>query len=69
MGRVVHLGSTKMIARGHKIPSYIIHDDGSIFDFHEVADLDESGGFELERLADDECMIAPGVIYKKRDQN
>jgi hypothetical protein len=54
--------------RGRSIPAYIVQDDGSRSEYVGIA-VETDGGVELAQLAPDECVIAPGLIYKRATQS
>lgn len=51
---------------GQPIPSYIVQKDGTHYDYARTVKTDSDGTFWLVDLAPDECVIAPGLIYRKR---
>jgi hypothetical protein len=63
---VIHHGLPIGEFRGKSIPAYIITSDGRRYTFRRtILGLeDEDGGLELAKLASDECVIAPGLIYR-----
>lgn len=48
---------------GRRIPSYIEDVSGRKFVFDRLA-AEDNGLVPLAQLADDECVIVPGLIYK-----
>lgn len=48
---------------GKPIPSYIVDRNGTRLDFDRLA-IEVDGGVELSQLANNECVIAPGLIYR-----
>ena len=49
---------------GADIPSFIVTDHGR-YDYARIAVEAPGGGVELSQLADNECIIAPGLLYKR----
>lgn len=49
---------------GRDIPGFIVSGDGERSDFNRIAKV-KDGGVELSQLAPDECVIAPGLIYRR----
>ena len=47
---------------GKTIPSYIVV-DGARYDFNRIAE-EEDGGVPMSQLNWNECVIAPGLIYR-----
>lgn len=39
--------------------------DGTVMLYDRIAIEDANGNVELEQLADDECVVSPGLIYKR----
>ncbi len=50
--------------RRESIPEYIVNSSGVRFEFDRIA-LEGDGGLEPSQLARNECLIAPGLIYRK----
>jgi len=50
--------------RRESIPEYIVDSSGVRFEFDRIA-LEGDGGLEPSQLARNECLIAPGLIYRK----
>lgn len=50
--------------RGRSIPAYIVDAGGVRSDYVGVA-VETDGAVELAQLKADECVIAPGLIYKR----
>ena len=50
--------------KGRDIPAWIVT-DGVRMAFDRPAVEDESGGVWLSQLRKDECVIAPGLIYRE----
>lgn len=50
--------------RGRDIPGYIVSERDGYMAFHRVALQEPEGCVDLSQLAPDECVIAPGLIYK-----
>ncbi|MDR6302389.1 hypothetical protein GGQ85_000060 [Nitrobacter vulgaris] len=50
--------------RRESIPEYIVDSSGARFEFDRIA-LEGAGGLEPSQLARNECLIAPGLIYRK----
>jgi hypothetical protein len=48
--------------RDRDIPAYIVSDRGR-FEYDRIA-VETDGGVDLSQLARDECVIAPGLIYR-----
>lgn len=61
------LGTTKMLFRGYRVRNYFIESNGRFYDFARFAKENQDGSIDMEQLEDDECLVAPGVIYKKRN--
>jgi hypothetical protein len=49
--------------KGKPIPSYIVDQNGARLEFDRIA-IETDGGVELSQLANNECVIAPGLIYR-----
>lgn len=60
---LVEHGPSIGIHRGKKIPSYIVDQNGTRLEFDRVA-VETDGGVELSQLANNEVVIAPGLIYR-----
>jgi hypothetical protein len=50
--------------RGRSIPAYIVDAGGARSDFVGIA-VETDVGVELAQLKPDECVIVPGLIYKR----
>jgi len=50
--------------RGRSIPAYIVQEDGTKSEYVGIA-VETDGAVELSQLARGECVIAPGLIYKR----
>lgn len=50
--------------RGKDIPAYIVDDAGTKLKFNRIA-TENQNGVELSQLANNECVIAPGLIYQR----
>ncbi|GAB1715722.1 MAG: hypothetical protein NTAFB05_07640 [Nitrobacter sp.] len=50
--------------RRESIPEYIVDSNGVRFDFNRIA-LEGDGGLEPSQLDQNECLIAPGLIYRR----
>lgn len=50
--------------KGKPIPAYIVESDGTRSDYHRIA-IEKDGGVELSQMRRDECVIAPGLIYRR----
>jgi hypothetical protein len=55
--------------RRESIPEYIVDSNGARFDFNRIA-IEGYGGLEPSQLEENECLISPGLIYRrsKNDQ-
>ncbi|ELP3316038.1 TPA: hypothetical protein NGR89_004459 [Vibrio parahaemolyticus] len=62
---VIQKGPATINVRGVMVPEWIETREG-ISDFNREAELDDDGGFEMKRLAPDECILYPGAIYRIR---
>jgi hypothetical protein len=62
--RVIEHGPSVGEHKGRKIPGYFVDARGLRYDFNRVAVLDADGGFVLAHLAEDEAIMAPGLIYR-----
>lgn len=47
-----------------KVPTWITGNNGERMNYDRPASVDESGGISLDQMRDDECVIAPGAIYR-----
>lgn len=65
---VTRHGPSIGVFRERDIPSYIVTSDGAFHDFHKttLSLEDDEGGVELAKLSPDECVIAPGLVYRRR---
>jgi hypothetical protein len=61
------LGTTRLLYKGYRVRNYFIEPTGAVFDFSRFAQHNEDGSINMNQLSDDECLMAPGVIYKKRN--
>lgn len=52
--------------RDRDIPAWI-KARGGHYEYDRIGVLDKEGGFEMSQLASDELVIAPGLIYKRKD--
>lgn len=50
--------------RRESIPEYIVDSNGDRFEFNRIA-LEGDGGLEPSQLDQNECLISPGLIYRK----
>jgi hypothetical protein len=50
--------------RRESIPEYIVDSNGNRFEFNRIA-LEGDGGLEPSQLEKNECLISPGLIYRK----
>lgn len=50
--------------RRESIPEYIVDSNGDRFEFNRIA-LEGDGGLEPSQLEQNECLISPGLIYRK----
>lgn len=51
--------------KGRDIPAWIVRGDGERFAFDRIARADRDGTTPLSQLRPDECVIAPGLIYRR----
>lgn len=65
MSSIVEKGPENITIDGRKVPAWFIDDQGHRFEFEGEAQLDADGDFELSKLRDDQCILAPGVLYQK----
>jgi len=56
---------TVMIHKGHRVRAWIYSND-QFSDFQRIAVEDEEGGYDLSQLGEGECLLNPGVVYRKR---
>ena len=61
---VIEKGPSVGEYRGKSIPAFIVDDTGQRSDYVGIA-IEKDGGVELSQLARDECIIAPGLIYRR----
>ena len=54
--------------RRESIPEYIVDLNGVRFDFDRIA-LEGNGGLEAAQLDQNECLISPGLIYRRSKNN
>jgi hypothetical protein len=54
--------------RRESIPEYIVDSNGVRFDFDRIA-LEGDGGLEGAQLDQNECLISPGLIYRRSKTN
>lgn len=52
--------------RGRTIPAYIVDANGVRSDYDRIA-IERDGSVELSQLARNECVVAPGLIYRRVD--
>jgi hypothetical protein len=50
--------------RREAIPEYIVDANGARFEFNRIA-LEDANGLEPSQLARNECLISPGLIYRR----
>jgi hypothetical protein len=50
--------------RRESIPEYIVDANGVRFEFNRIA-LEDANGLEPSQLERNECLISPGLIYRK----
>lgn len=62
--KVVEHGPSIGEHMGKTIPKFIVMDDGRRYSYARVATADKDGGVWLHQLARDECIIAPGLVYR-----
>lgn len=65
---VKELGPSIGKYKSKDIPGYIVDGRGDRMSFHRIAKQEPDGCVELSQLAPDECVIAPGLIYKAAEQ-
>lgn len=65
--RIIEEGPSLGVYRERTIPSYLRYADGSRREFVGIAVIDAEGGVELAQLAANECVIAPGLIYRAKE--
>jgi hypothetical protein len=53
-----------MTHKGKPVPSYIVNGAGKRAAFDRIAMEDKGGGVPLSQLRKDECVIAPGLVYR-----
>ncbi|OJU30628.1 MAG: hypothetical protein BGN91_14900 [Nitrobacter sp. 62-13] len=51
--------------RRESIPEYIVDSNGDRFEFDRIALEGGDGGLEPSQLEKNECLISPGLIYRK----
>lgn len=64
---------TSLVDRGEVVGSFMgrdIHatlsyDDGSSYEFVRAGITDKRGVFDMSQLGDGECVVAPGLIYRR----
>jgi hypothetical protein len=61
---VMELGPSIGSYRERDIPAYVVDRDVR-YEFDRVALEDRDGGVSLSQLADNECVIVPGLIYRE----
>jgi hypothetical protein len=54
--------------RREPIPEYIVDSNGVRFDFDRIA-IEGYGGLEPSQLDKNECLISPGLIYRRSKNN
>lgn len=47
------------------IYEYLVYSDGRVIEFAHVARAERDGQFRLSKLADDECLVSPGLVYRQ----
>jgi hypothetical protein len=47
------------------IYEYLVYSDGRVIEFAHVARAERDGQFRLSILADDECLVSPGLVYRR----
>jgi hypothetical protein len=62
--RIVEHGPSIGEYRRESIPEYIVDANGDRFEFNRIA-LEGYGGLEPSQLARNECLMSPGLIYRK----
>jgi hypothetical protein len=60
---VTETGPSVGTYRDRDIPAYIVSDRGR-YTYDRIA-VETDGGVELSQLSRDECVIAPGLIYRR----
>jgi hypothetical protein len=64
MSKIARFGPSVALYKSQSVPAYVEDDTGARFNFNRFAE-EKDGGVELSQLAADECVIAPGLIYKR----
>jgi hypothetical protein len=54
--------------RREPIPEYIVDSNGVRFDFDRIA-IEGYGGLEPSQLEQNECLLSPGLIYRRSKNN
>lgn len=62
---VIEHGPSCGTYKQRSIPAYIVTDNAVRWEFDRIAYADKSGGIELRQLRPDECVIAPGLVYRR----
>lgn len=63
MTKVVEHGPLSATVLGRRMPRWFVDELGHRYEFSRIAEINKKGGVELFQLADDECLLAPGVVY------
>lgn len=61
---IKELGPSVGEYHGRPIPAYIIDEAGIRSNYDRLA-VEKGGRVELSQLSSDECVIAPGLIYRR----
>lgn len=60
---IVKKGASVGEHHGKPIPAWVVDQNGTWLEFDRIA-VETDGGVMLSQLADNECVIAPGLIYR-----
>ena len=65
MTSLVEQGEVVGSFMGRDIHASLSYDDGSKYEFVRAGVTDKRGGFDMSQLGDGECVVAPGLIYRR----
>jgi len=63
----VREGPTIGYYQGRTIPEFLDYGKGDRWWFSRIAVMEPDGTVALNQLPDDECLVSPGLVYRRRE--
>ncbi|MHB1882220.1 MAG: hypothetical protein ACYCPA_08525 [Acidithiobacillus sp.] len=67
-GHIVSKGAIIGQYENQPIHDFLVYDDGCVLRFSHVAPADRDGLISLSILSDGECLVSPGLVYRRDDR-